>query len=214
MLTIGNIQRKDMSNMSFVGIHNTNAGLIAFADSRATLLLENGQKTEDSNRSPMQKIFKNRHFICVNYGNNELFSVRNKQRMEDFIKNNLEELTYKQFFQILYSRLLADEPEYNDGYYRFIIGSKDMDGYFVRALKIDILHKKLHYSKKEYRKQAYYAGDERYVRMYDLVKKYNDIPTEKYREHIKKQIEHMISIWDYEYEYNTVGLPVCTDIYQ
>ena len=33
-------QRKDMSNMSFVGLHNTKEGIIGFADSKATITLK------------------------------------------------------------------------------------------------------------------------------------------------------------------------------
>ena len=63
-------QRKDMSNMSFVGLHNTKEGIIGFADSKATITFKDGHHEEDVQRGKIRKIFKNSHFIFVTYGNN------------------------------------------------------------------------------------------------------------------------------------------------
>ena len=67
--------RKDMENMSFVGIHNTKSGLIAFADSKASKILNSGQIIEDKERIKIPKLFKNNQFIFVTHGNKDRKSV-------------------------------------------------------------------------------------------------------------------------------------------
>lgn len=118
--------RKDMTNMSFVGLHNTKEGIIGFAYSNATIIYNDGHHEEDIKRSKIKKVFKNNKFIFVTYGNNELFSAQFKMKFEDYVEKYLErDRIYKEFFRILFDRLLQSKPEYNNGVYNFIIGSKD-----------------------------------------------------------------------------------------
>lgn len=111
MIGITNCLRKDIRNMSFVGIHNTDEGLIAFADSKATIKynIEGKMFSEDVNRGRILKIFKNNQFICVTHGNNELFCSYRKQRIEDYFKKNLQIMltiksSLKSFFMIFLGR--------------------------------------------------------------------------------------------------------------
>lgn len=120
----------------------------------------------------------------------------------------------KTFFQILYTRLINDKPEYNNNIYYFIIGGKDAKGYFILRLKMDIKNEALIYTKKDYRKIACYGGDERYTQIYNILKKYNDLPINTYSKEIEQQITHLIHIFDIEKTYNPVGLPLQVEIFQ
>lgn len=208
-------QRKDMTNMSFVGIHNTKEGLIAFADSKSSRVLNTQQIVEDENRGKICKVFKNSNFIFVTHGNNELFSGYKKVNIEDYIKRNLtEDIHYKDFFAELFSLLLLYKPEYNNGIYNFIIGSKDSKGYYIRELKLDISKCAPEYSNKIYEYKSLYGGDKKYVNIYDILPKYFDAPIQEYSNIVKKQIEHLIGIFDEDYKYNSVGLPVTIKIFK
>ena len=59
-----------------------------------------------------------------------------------------------------------------------------------------------------------YGGDELYLRMYDIIPKYNDMPVEIYASIIKKQIESMVDIFDADVQYNTVGKPIQIEIFK
>ena len=201
-----------MKEMSFVGLHNTNFGIIGFADSKSTIVFSDGHLGEDENRKRIRKVFKNKNFICVNYGNNELFS--NKTRIEDYFEKYMDEKCFKDFFDELYLKMINDVPDYNDGKYQFLIGSKDIKGYFILSLTFDIRKKKILYSQPNYEKIAHYAGEEKYVKMYNILKKYNNLPLSEYANDIKRQIELMIDIFDIERKYNSVGKPVCIEMYQ
>lgn len=86
--------RKDMDKVSFVGMHNTREGIIAFADSKAFREYK-GEFIEDTERGRIQKVFKNDKFIFVYHGNNELFKERMK--IEDYITSNLGSFSYFDF---------------------------------------------------------------------------------------------------------------------
>jgi len=207
--------RKDMENMSFVGIHNTKSGLIAFADSKASKILNSGQIIEDKERIKIPKLFKNNQFIFVTHGNNELFSGYKKTNIEDYVEQNLSEnIIYKDFFYVLFTLLILDKPEYNNGIYNFIIGSKDQKGYYVRTLKFDVLNEIMEYSQKNYTYQCLYGGDISYVKMYESIPKYFDVPIDEYSKIIKEQVECLVKIFDLDLTYNSVGLPINVKIFQ
>lgn len=214
MIKIGYPVRKDLSNMSFVGIHNTNEGLIAFADSKATRKFNDGHCEEDIKRGKIRKVFKNNKFICVTHGNNELFSSKNKMNIEDYFNIYLKEEHYVDFFRRLFTDLLKDSPEYNDGIYNFIIGSKDSQGFYILDLTIDVNNNKINYSEPDYKKKVYYAGDKRYVLMYDIIQKYTNLPIKEYSQTIVRQVNLMVNLFNTEEKYNPVGLPINSEIFQ
>ena len=85
-VSVSNSIGKDMKEMSFVGLHATKSGIIAFADSKASLSYGAGF-IEDKKRGQIQKIFYNEKFIFVYHGNNELFKEHIK--IEDYIFRHL-----------------------------------------------------------------------------------------------------------------------------
>lgn len=213
MFSVSNPIRKDMDKVSFVGLHNTKEGIIAFADSKATRKLDNGSVIEDINRGRIRKVFKNEHFICVTHGNNELFNEINKMNIEDYFKNYLNNEKYEDFFEELYKGLLENPPEYNSGIYHFIIGSKNSKGLYIRKLYMNIPEKKMEYSEKDYAKRMYYAGEEKYVQVYNLLIKPYDTPIEKSINKIKNQVETMVDLFDNEPVYNSVEKPIIIETF-
>ena len=207
------IQQKGANDMSFVGLHNTEQGIIAFTDSKATKVFHDGHKEQDTSRK-IKKLFHNQFCVIVTYGNNELFSRQHKVNLEDYFENNFKESTfYLDFFEKLYDELQNSIPEYNNGIYHFIIGSKDDNGYFIRELELDV-HLGLKYSEKNYQYDAIFAGDDRYSHMYSYIPTYFDVESEIYVNIIKKQVEHLIDIFDLDYKYNSVGKPIETYIFK
>ena len=202
--------------MSFVGIQNTSFGLIAFGDSKASKRYNNGYLEEDVERGKIQKVFKNNKFIVAIHGNNELFSINNKQNIEDYFSQYLSpDISYNDFFNLLFMRLSLDKTEYNDGIYHFIIGAKDSENkYYVCNITIDINKSKLDISDKMYTKGYSIGGDDRYVELFEHIPTYHDIPLNNYANIIKKQIEKIVEIFDEDPHYNSVGLPIQIEVFQ
>lgn len=197
---------KELKDVSFVGLHATQYGIIGFADSKATMVYGDEYR-EDKERGCIKKIFKNDKFICVTHGNNELFE--NRTKIEDYMNSNLKNYDYKDFFNCLFDKLRTSPPRYNDGKYNFIIGTYDEKGYpYLRKITIDCHQDVVFYDEKKENYSVIYGGDEKYRKIYDNIPKYYDIPYEKYSEMIRKQIENIIDIYDIDIKYNSVGKPV------
>ena len=225
-ISIYESEKKDCSNMSFVGMHNTKEGIIAFADSKATIQYNNGFETEDTKRGKINKVFKNDKFICVTHGNNELFSSKNKINIEEYFHKELpKNENYEAFFINLYTKLFIDTPEYNDGIYNFIIGSKDCNNrYYIICLKFDVnvtdLKKgieslKNQFSHRDYSFKTYYAGNKSFVDIYDIYPKYNDLNIASYSSQIKESLTLLIKSFNtVNRAYCSVGLPVIVKIFK
>lgn len=216
MLGYSTAPRKDMTDMSFVGINNTNEGLIGFADSKASLMHNNGCIEEDMHRGNIHKLFKNDKFIFVTYGNNELFNIAVKENLEDYVMKHLtKDISYEDFFDNMYHNLLRKKPEYNTGIYTFIIGAKDsLNRYYVRRLRFDALKEIYELSKRDYTKNCTFGGDNRYTKIFELIPTYFDYPLEKSVEIIQKQVEKLIEIFDLDARYNPVGMPVVIEVFK
>ena len=205
------ITGKDMNKVSFVGLHATQYGIIAFADSKSTIS-RGGCYFEDKKRGKIQKIFSNSQFICVTHGNNELFE--NRTKIEDYINENLNERNYYAFFDKMLSDLKKSKPYYNNGIYQFIIGFYKDKKPYLRNVMVDYHASWVDYQDIKGEYAVSYAGSELYLKMYDIIPKYNDIPIEEYASLIKKQVEAMIDIFDDGIQYNPVGKPVNIEVYK
>lgn len=207
--------RKVGQNMSFVGMHITNEGIIAFADSKGTIEYESGYKQEDVNRGPIQKIFKNNHFILVTHGNNEIFS--SKVHLEDYLNKKVKDgVNVNEFLNQFYNDLIHDKPDYNDGFYRFIIGTKnDKNMYCIYDIVIHI-HDSTIYLPKPQSSGYIIGGNKRYMDIYQAHQFYHHIDIKEYSQHIKSVVENMIQLEDCftQYEYNPAGLPIQIEIFQ
>ena len=211
-MSVGEYARKSGDNMSFVGIHNTNEGLIAFADSKTTIQYNNGFKTEDIKRGRIKKVFKNNKFIFVTYGNNELFSSIHKTNIEDYIESKLiADISYIEFFSSMHEDIKGDVAEYNDGIYNFIIGSIDENNdYYVQKVQIDARSDAPKFSNKDYSKKCHFAGNDKYVEIFQKIPIYNDYPIEKGTKILKQQISKLVELFDLDAKYNPVGTPINT----
>lgn len=213
---MNNVIERNGKNMSFVGMHIMNDGIIAFADSKASIKYDNGIIKEDINRGLICKIFKNNKFVFVTYGNNEIFSSENKMNIEDYIEQNLEEsMDYEKFFMDLNSAIQNNQAKYNDGEYNFIIGSKNNNKYFLEKCKIK-QNEPIEFYDKTYEKQIYTGGDIFYTNLYSRQNFYYDVDIDEYAQIIKTFIESLVKAKDSldKYHYNPVGLPVQIEIFQ
>lgn len=218
---IGQNVKKVGKDMSFVGMHITNEGIIAFADSKASLLFEDGRVVEDIKRGQVQKVFKNSNFILVTHGNNEVFSSKDKMNIEDYINNKMtDSMIYEDFINNFYEDVLNNKPEYNDGIYHFIIGTKNNNNqYCLYNVKIDI-HEDINTEKFPMPQPIYQGfvvgGNQTYINTYQAQSFYHDININEYSSHIKNVVERIIQLENCfnKYKYNSVGLPVNIEIFQ
>lgn len=218
---IGQNVKKVGKDMSFVGMHITNEGIIAFADSKASLLFEDGRVVEDIKRGKIQKVFKNSNFILVTHGNNEIFSSKDKMNIEDYINNKMtDSMTHEDFINNFYKDVLNNKPEYNDGVYHFIIGTKSNNNqYCIYNINIDI-HEDINTEKFPMPQPIYQGfvvgGNQTYINTYQAQSFYHDININEYSSHIKKVVERIIQLENCfnKYKYNSVGLPVNIEIFQ
>lgn len=218
---IGQNVKRVGKDMSFVGMHITNEGIIAFADSKVSLLFEDGRVVEDIKRGKIQKVFKNNNFILVTHGNNEIFSSKDKMNIEDYINNKMtDSMTYEDFINNFYKDVLNNKPEYNDGIYYFIIGTKNNNNqYCLYNIKINI-HEDINTEKFPMPQPIYQGfvvgGNQTYINTYQAQSFYHDININEYSSHIKKVVESIIQLENCfnRYKYNSVGLPVNIEIFQ
>lgn len=218
---VGQNPKKVGKDMSFVGMHIMQGGIIAFADSKATVIYENGFKVEDLQRSPVQKIFKNDNFILVTHGNNEIFSTRNKQNIEDYLHEKVKSCSsVKDFIIQFHSDASKDIAEYNDGIYHFIIGTKLDDRFFIYDISIDINEPLFFEGRYNLPKPIYQGyvigGNQTYMDIYKLHQFYYNVDINEYSNHIKQVVEHIIKLENCftQFIYNSVGLPVNIEIFQ
>lgn len=219
--SIGYSARKVGDNMSFVGMHITNEGIIAFADSKATLKYKNRANIEDTKRGRIKKIFKNSNFILVTYGNNEIYLNKKIINIEDYIDENLKNDTkVLEFIDKFQNNLSTDVLVHNDGLYQFIIGTKDDNGnYCIYHFKTDI--------KKQEETQSYsiskpiykgysVGGNQNYIDIYNIHTFYHNEDISEYSQHIRNVVKNMVQLEDcfHKYEYNPVGLPINVEIFQ
>ena len=209
--------RKVGEHMSFVGMHIMRDGIIAFADSKATLSFKSGRKVEDIQRGPIQKIFKNNQFILVTHGNNEIFSEKNKMNIEDYINNKMiDNVSYEDFLHDFYQDITNCQTDYNDGLYQFIIGSKNENGkYFLLRCTVQ-QGEYIKFSSKNFGKSVLYGGEQSFCKMYEIQQFYYDIDIHKYASMLKTFLEKIVEAKDpfSEIEYNPVGLPINIEIFQ
>ena len=221
MSTYCGIYRKVADNMSFVGMHITNEGIIAFADSKSSLHYIDGREVEDIQRGPIQKLFKTTNMIIVTHGNNEVFSSENKMNIEDYMNTILtNEIDLEGFVTRFYKDLRDDRPEYNDGIYHFIVGTKENNRYCIYKVVININDDRF-LKKKEFLTNTIYkgyvvGGNQKYIDIYNLHTFYHDIEINRYCKDIKRMVENLIILEDTmeDYIYNPVGLPVQIEIFQ
>lgn len=209
-------ERKDMSDVSFVGIYNINNGLIAFADSKATLNFSDGHKEKDRKRGEISKIFKNDRFIFVTHGNNTIFPSYREKNIEDWINANLKKKDEIQtFFDRFFKTVKADKATHHDGIYKFYVGSKDSQGYFTQMIDINCSKEEIIISNKDYDKKRIIGGAEKYVNLFlTYTKLYYDKPITDMMQDVRIQVESIIDIFDTQADYNSVGKPVQIEIYQ
>lgn len=212
-----NAARKVGEHMSFVGMHIMQDGIIAFADSKATLSFETGRNVEDFNRGPIQKIFKNNHFVITTHGNNEIFSEEKKMNIEDYINDKMtDDITYEDFIHDFYQDITYCQTNYNDGEYNFIIGSKSETGkYFLLRCTVQ-QGEYIKFSSKNFGKSVLYGGEQSFCKMYEIQQFYYDIDIHKYASMLKTFLEKIVEAKDSfsEIEYNPVGLPINIEIFQ
>lgn len=124
-------KRKEEEKMSFVAmIHNQN-GLVAIADSKSTVHYSNGDREEELGRD-IQKLFFNKHFILLTFGNNQLeLSNGNYIYLEDVINDNLKEDDNPSEFLNRLSLCIKGLQKNDKPYeFHFLIGyQKNIDNY-------------------------------------------------------------------------------------
>lgn len=217
--------RKDTDNMSFVGLHITKTGVIAFADSKASISYHNKETHEDTNRKNLQKIFANQEFIMVTWGNNEVFSPKNRTNIEDYINKTLSEhISLTDFFMAFYRAIYIDKATYNNGIYNFLVSSKDSYGYYCSKLTLNVNAPTLEEGLQQLRQQllvrhydygGWFAGDKWFVGVYEQYPKYYDIPVEEYANKVKVSLTKLVESYEAVFGgYNSVGLPIRVKIFQ
>lgn len=134
------IQKGIRQDMSFVGIIVLENALLAFGDSRSTLVDGIGNRKIEERRK-VQKVFKineRENSVFVTHGINK---IKTKEKtivnLEDFLNKEIKE--HKEMLEIINE--LSKSFEENREYYRenrlyLTIGGKDNKGIFIRNVEI------------------------------------------------------------------------------
>lgn len=206
--------------MSFVGIYNTNHGLIAFADSKSTLINEPGA-AHDTKRGLINKIFSNSHFICTYHGANALRCNDADVFIEDYFRDHMGDKTAPVFFEELSA--LVKNKTYTlpsplgsavPAAVYFIVGT-----YIPEISKYALYRQTLSadgtLSTNDYTTNtvALFGGFSAYVDMIAAAPHYSDVPIDEYEQTVKRRAELLIDYVDTFGIYNPAGHPIVTQVF-
>lgn len=204
------LTRKDESNMSFVGMAICSDGIVAFGDSKSTKM-RNEEYREDFYRGHISKVFKHQSFVLSTWGNNEIIVNNYKiEYIEDVIEMLLIQADNHTSFLELFKQYLLESKCILE--YSFLIGYFADNHYHVEEYKVNafFVMSLNHMHHNDYR----IAGDSRYFERFRAIDYPDNINCEQYKELILTELPRIIHSFDDELSYNTVGLPIHTQIFQ
>lgn len=195
--------------MSFTGIFKAKDGLVAVADSKASIE-DNGKLVEDINRNP-EKLFPFTNGVAVTFGSNQIL-VQNSTKLFS-TKINIEDLVYDylnqkhtldmNFFQTLLIKM-GTNPSNKDPI-NFLIGRK------IRAGEYRIEHHQIgynYYAERIGSKTDFYftGGEELYRRAFDQIDFLSHITSaDILQKFVAAKLEQFINFYDETLSYNPVG---------
>lgn len=201
--------RKDLNNMSFVGLAICKNGIIGFGDSKSSRFDELGNLVEDIRKIPVQKVFKTNNYILAICGNNQLSINGVLINIEDWLNANLNEFTNPLDLLSECLTLLSNNPSVPTGY-TFFIGCKDNRGYYTQC--VEIINGQLIISFKQYNHTRF--NNVHFYTMHASDWEYTNLPVEISSLKIKEKFEWLIETANKIGTYNPVGLPVQIEIFQ
>lgn len=213
------VKKGGLCEMSFVGLCNTNEGIIAFADQKATRHFPDGKQAEDVARGKIQKIFKNKCFIMVVCGLNEVRTTENNIiPIEDWINDNLaSDMTPERFFQRFLTLKPMPTSDKNEKY-RFIIGARDKktDVYYTQTVSISQMLDDPYFDYKTIQKEIVFSGDKEFVEVFRIGIHFDHaFPIVETARLLVKQCEKLSEYFDlFPNRYNSVGSEFVYDIFQ
>lgn len=187
------------NNMSFVGLQldQINGKVIAFADSKATMLLR-GNLVQDEKRIPLQKIFFNDDLLLVTYGQNEYVDEYGQIiRLEELLSKNMSQL------RIVFSTLMESYSSVQgSGSTHFLYVEKNSYVlHYVVVEPFSISHKKINVANDV---RTVCGGDDLCLKIFEK----NEDRNSYIANQIRKKIEAIIDFLDEQSSYNPVGKPV------
>lgn len=210
------IQKGIRQDMSFVGIIVLENALLAFGDSRSTLVDGIGNRKIEEGRN-VQKVFRindDETCVFVTHGINKI-KTKNKNivNLEDFLNQSIENnKTMTEIIEGLTCNFEKNRKYYGDNSLYLTIGGKDDEGIFIR--NIEISFNGVFFSHKE--RRGYSISSIDVYTPWFKGKFSNEMMMMKNPEGIKKMIEEELESeirrCDEEYFVNPVGLPLQFEI--
>lgn len=197
----------DEVNMSFVGIFVCNDGILAFGDTKGTIL----NKYHDKKRGEIRKTFQNENFVLITFGNNMI----KDEKIEDVLSKEIKrQCDLESTMKNIHNRIIGKSNlEYNfvcyDKKSKNIVQYNIKDGYMASNTI----------------NNYFYSGHNDYVSFMNILIAHNFQYKKDKKENIellsvqelKKKINNILTFFiktlDNSLEYNPVGLPLLFEEY-
>ena len=220
------INERKIDDMSLCGMVLTAEGIIAFADSKATIRHWMGHSIEDKDRKP-QKLLYNDDVVIVTTGYNQFIKENGEyENLEKGIQLILDEYQrtkevlirdihwiYENIFQIL-KKTLEDDKCSN---YLFLVGTrkKESEGYIYTIYRMNFSHeeKNINILKKSTNSYFYsFIGDDIYCKIMGDILYEKSYSIDELPHKIEEILQNVIQINEITRSYNPVGGEIHTYI--
>ena len=119
------------NSMSFVGMFAVEDGVVAFGDTRSTIVNPFGMRCEEKGRVA-KKIFCGKDFLLTTWKANRYFSRFDKEEtIEDFVEKNIEEVSPLELLSLFVKEIAANNKNL-EREFCFGIGYKLQEKYIVQ----------------------------------------------------------------------------------
>lgn len=211
-VTMNKNERRGPKDMSFVGLSFSNDRIIAFADSKGSIMDKNGKMKWDKKRGKLQKIFKTENFVMVTFGTNEFDAGKyNRIRvyLEDWVNANISKYkTPSAFAKGMYSYMNRMNVQVGKNKVAFIAGYREKEMNYWEVIYITPESLSIT-TKSEKQVHSVYGGNETYIKYFDENSELLEGDEKQIRENIEKAVYKYEE--SYPEEYNPVGCPVITE---
>lgn len=195
-----NIERND--DMSFVGILQCTDGLLAFGDSRGSLMLSDNMVTEQKGRI-IKKVFNADDYILVAYNCNSSPDYRHAF-LEEWLDEHIP--IANDYFELFNEMILSMQK---NNVYNFYIGAKDAHGFFRQI--VTVTKENASFGRKIYDASAILRCPSEYFDTWldDLVKPVIlDMTCDEMKRLLEDELTHRIHEADRRMHYSPVGQPL------
>lgn len=203
-------KKENGENMSFVGMRICKDGIVAWGDSKSSIIDTFGNMSLEKGRGEIRKVFKNNEnkYLIATHEKNTLFykSFSKTEFMEDWLFDHVDKA--KTPYELIDDFAYNLQRDCNSQMlYSFIIGSYDKHGYFIQG--VDISGNGINFSNKVYLEGGFMRNNiQGYSASFDAQVFYSGLTCSEFMEKFNNWLLSEIEANNKNCIYNPVGGPI------